>query len=280
MGAESLAELVAEVKAASAAFERGDSRTNERIDTLERSVNNLMVKVQRPGAEATGASDNDLIRKDAHELCILKHQLTVPKNDGMSTYSPSPSEIDEATAYRCGLQNLWRVGDANRFDATIRKSMSSFSFGTNQFLMPPQLSNQILSCIVDPTDVTGLVNVVQISAPSIQFMIDNSRLSVAAWGCESNCFANNPAPDLQAGIGTMEIKAETLRFIQCATNDLLADASINVEAWIVGKVTDGFRVAINNAILGGDGLGRPMGILNPNAGIPIMDTSVNTPPGQ
>jgi hypothetical protein len=53
--------------------------------------------------------------------------------------------------------------------------MSNFSFGTNSFIMPPALASQILSCIVDPTDLTGLVNVVQISAPSIKFMIDNVK---------------------------------------------------------------------------------------------------------
>jgi hypothetical protein len=30
----------------------------------------------------------------------------------------------------------------------------------------------------------------------------------------------------------------------------------------------------------GSGIGMPIGILNPNAGIPICDTSENTPPGQ
>ena len=93
MGAESLAELVAEVKAASAAFERGVSRTNERIDTLERSVNNLMVKVQRPGADNSAAGDIE-IRKQAADFCVLRRNVTVPKADGSaSSYTPSPAEI-------------------------------------------------------------------------------------------------------------------------------------------------------------------------------------------
>jgi hypothetical protein len=46
------------------------------------------------------------------------------------------------------------------------------------------------------------------------------------------------------------------------------------------KVSDGFRVAISNSIVAGDGNGKPLGILHPLAGIPILDTSVNTPPGQ
>ena len=45
------------------------------------------------------------------------------------------------------------------------------------------------------------------------------------------------------------------------------------------KVSDGFRRAISNAILGGDGIGKPRGLLNPNSGIPICDTALSTPAG-
>src|SRR5262249_15184578 len=106
------------------------------------------------------------------------------------------------------------------------------------------------------------------------------RISVAAWACEAACFANNPQPDLQAGLAELEIKPESLRFIVCTTSDLLADSAMNVEQWIMRRVSDGMRVTINNALVAGDGLGKPMGFLNPNAGIPILDTSPSTPPGQ
>jgi hypothetical protein len=69
------------------------------------------------------------------------------------------------------------------------------------------MSNQVLSCIVDPSDLSGLVNQVTISAGSIKFLIDNARMGLGAWACESSCFANNPTPDLQAGLGGLEIKS-------------------------------------------------------------------------
>jgi hypothetical protein len=56
-----------------------------------------------------------------------------------------------------------------------------------------------------------------------RFLVDNVRTDVAGWTCEASCFANNPQPDLQDGLGELEIKAETLRYIVCASNDLLAD---------------------------------------------------------
>jgi hypothetical protein len=68
--------------------------------------------------------------------------------------------------------------------------------------------------------------------------------------------------------------------VQCATSDLLQDAAFNVETWLMDKVSQGFRNTINAAILAGDGVGKPLGILHPNSGIPICDVSVATQPGQ
>src|SRR5262249_8725381 len=95
-----------------------------------------------------------------------------------------------------------------------------------------------------------------------------------------SCFANNPMPDLRDGLGEMEIKAESLRFIACAGSDLLQDSAFNIEAWLLQKVSDSFRNTISAAIIGGDGIGKPLGLLNPAAGIPILDTSPSTPAGQ
>jgi HK97 family phage major capsid protein len=117
------------------------------------------------------------------------------------------------------------------------------------------------------------------STGGLKFFIDNQRMRVGAWACEASCFSNNPQPDLQDGLGELEIKTETLRFIVCAGSDLLQDAQFNIESWIMRKASEGFRNAINDAIIAGDGIGKLLGILNPNAGIPICDTSVATQPG-
>jgi HK97 family phage major capsid protein len=94
--------------------------------------------------------------------------------------------------------------------------------------LPPQLSNRVLSCLTDLEDVAGLMSQESTSGGSLKFMIDNTRMG-AAWACEASCFANNPQPDLQDGLGELEIKAETLRFVCCVGSDLLADAAFNLE---------------------------------------------------
>jgi HK97 family phage major capsid protein len=122
---------------------------------------------------------------------------------------------------------------------------------------------------------------VAISAGSIRYPIDNSRLDYAGWACDASCYANQPNnPDLTEGLGQLEIKVEPLRYVVCTTRDLLADALFPVENWILQKVSDAFRRTINASITIGDGVGKPLGILHPQAGIPVCDTSAATQPGQ
>ena len=78
----SLAELVEEIRKAAEGMADGDARTNARIDTIEKSLNALMVKVQRPGSDRS-ANDNDLIRKEAADFCVLRRNVTVPKSESL-----------------------------------------------------------------------------------------------------------------------------------------------------------------------------------------------------
>jgi hypothetical protein len=130
-----LAELVREVRKASLSFETGDRKTGARIDEIERLVNQLMVKSNRPGSSSWQTSDDELAeRKSAAEMCVIKHNLTVPKNDGNSAeYVPSSGEIDEAITARKALKVLFRHGDPARLEQTFRKSLTSFSFSGNSF---------------------------------------------------------------------------------------------------------------------------------------------------
>ncbi|MCP3462534.1 phage major capsid protein [Bradyrhizobium sp. CCGUVB23] len=261
------------------AFDRGDAATQARLAALESSIDNLFVRAGRPGH----AADNDNIdqRKSAIEYCLLRRELLTPKIEGdvVVDYVPSHDEINQATLARKAIRNLFRRRDPNLLDAQERKSLSSFAFGaSNSFILPPELSGRVLSCLVTQTDVTALVGSQAISGPSLKLPLDNVVLDVAGFACEASCWANNPNPDF-SGLGEIEIKPESLRYVVCAPSDLLADSSFNIEAWVLGKVATAFRDRLSASIMTGTGIGMPQGILHPNSGIPVCETSENTPAG-
>lgn len=178
-----------------------------------------------------------------------------------------------------GFDYFLRTGDVHHVPEQYKASLSSFNFGTNGFLAPPEISGRILSCLTDPDDVTGLVDNVTIGAGSVKFPIDNNDGdNMFGFACEADCFANAPSREFK--FGELEVKAEELRGVVCATKSFLDDSAIDIASYISQKAQQGFRRVMSRVIMAGDGVGMPLGILNPSSGIPVCETAAATPPGQ
>src|SRR5262249_5540529 len=95
-------------------------------------------------SNASEFTKDDIVaeRKDAIGLCQTRRNLTVPKIDAgvRDDHTPSSGEIDEALLHRKAIRSLFRHGDASRLDHLEKKSLSSFSFGQNGFLLAPEMS--------------------------------------------------------------------------------------------------------------------------------------------
>ena len=252
-----------------------DMATNAtKWQSLEDSLNDLRKRMLRPGQEPNVTDDAN--RKAALGLLMLKHETRVAKKDVEHPFTATEDQIAEAGVAVKALKELMSTPDIAHLSAEYRKALTAFSFGSNGFILAPEMSNQILSCLTDQTDVAGLMRAITISGPSVRFMINNLRIDYAAWACETACFANNPQADL-SGLGEMELKPETLRYVFCATRDVLEDASINMESLMINLVNQAFRRTVSTAIISGDGVGKPQGILHPSSNIPVCDTSPATP---
>jgi len=183
---------------------------------------------RRPsGGGGFGADDRGLERKSAIQMCVDRYGWQHQKNEGRwIDYMPGGDEIDEALTLHKAWRSILRHGDINRLDELERKSLSSFNFANAGWVIRPQVSSRILSCLVDPTDVLSMFQQETISADSIQYPIDNVEMQNVGWACELECFGPNAT--IQSP-GMIEIKTEELRAVVCATPDLLQDASFNVE---------------------------------------------------
>ncbi|UGY16730.1 phage major capsid protein [Bradyrhizobium septentrionale] len=277
MGME-LVDLINEVKATRDVLATGDVERDKILKQVRADVDRLALRVNRPGFD--NISD-DANRKAAIGLLRLKHDLKIPKHDVQHPFVASEDQIAEATTHIEALKALMHSADVGRLPEAMRKALSSFSFGSNGFILPVELSDRILSCVVSPTDITSLFDNVTISGSSIKFLVDRGDIDNAAWACQSACFANNPSGvDLASLLGELEIKPEPLRYIACATSDVLEDSGFSVENWLLGKVSRAFRNTVSEAVMIGSGVGMPIGILNPASGIPICDTAAPTPAGQ
>jgi hypothetical protein len=137
-------------------------------------------------------------------MCKQRHDITSNKVEE-TEYRPSSLEVDQAINAQRGLKAYLRHGDLNRLPTEHRKGLSAFSFGPpGNFLLPPTQANRVLSCLVYPTNLSGLVDKVTISGPSLVFMVDQVRFQTGSWSCDAACFNNNEQPDLSEGTGRLE----------------------------------------------------------------------------
>jgi HK97 family phage major capsid protein len=282
---ETVADLLREAKNLREHIANGDDARSKRFTDLDarvakqqQAIDALSRKIGRP-ASSDGGGDGE--REEARALLEMKHVMRQPKHDpGGSPFVADEAAIEEATLAVRGIRHLLQTTDINSLPHDERKALTSFSVGASGFILPPEMSATILSCLEDATDVAGLMQNITISGPSVKFLVDNAELDAAAWACDVDCWSASHVNNVAAGLGELEIKPETLRYIVCTSRDLLEDASVNIEQWLLQKVNRAFRHAISTALMTGDGNGKPMGILNPASGIPICDTAASTPAGQ
>jgi HK97 family phage major capsid protein len=265
---------------AAAKLDRVVADVNARYAQLESAINIVSKKLNRPGVGAADVGALSL-RESARGLLELKHYARTPKAaPDEQPFCPSEAELEEAEHAVRGLRHLFKCTTIDQLPLIERKALTSFNMGASGFVLVPEMSARILSCLTDITDVAGMVGNITISAGSIKFMLDNVQIENAGWACDSSCYANNPPGSLVDGLGELEIKAESLRYVVCASRDILEDAAVDVETWMYRKVALAFRNTVSDAIISGDGIGKPLGLLNPAAGIPICDTGAGTPAGQ
>ena len=149
-----LGALVQEIRQASENISAGDARMNQRLDGIERSVNELYLKANHPGATWETKDDEVAERKDAMGLCYNRRALTIPKIDAdvSDNYTPTSAEVDQALIHRKAIKALFRHGDATRLEPTFQKSLSAFSFGARASCSRPSRATRSCAALsIRPT---------------------------------------------------------------------------------------------------------------------------------
>lgn len=272
---------VGEVEAKVTRIAEDQTKSLSAVAMLEKHVDDLTKQIKSLDVGADKVDEKGM--KEAIEYAAINHAAKNVTRSKDTAFDKTKVNIDEINLAITALKKYIHLPHGMDRMAMLTdaewKAMTSFAFSGNSFVLAPQMSNRVLSCLEDITDVSGMFSNMTISKGSVKFLTDNERLDIASWACEAQCFANNPKPYLEDGLGELEIKAETLRYSLCATRDLIEDADIDIESWMLNKVRDAFRRALSAAFMNGDGNGKPQGILTKGAALPICDVGAQTPAG-
>ncbi len=151
--------------------------------------------------------------------------------------------------------NFIRNGDISNL---VTKSLSSENNEAG-VIATPKLSQEIINSITSRSVMRQIASIETISSKSLDIISEDGAFT-AGWVAEGANRAETDTPKLvKLSITAHEIYAQPK-----ATRTLINDAEINIENWLISRLSDSFTRIENAAFINGDGDHKPFGLLSNN----------------
>lgn len=238
----------------------------EQMDQLGRAfeqfkaTNDQRLKEIQEKGQASAATETKLAKIEAD---IQKFETAVEemKTAMNRTAQPTPEEKkDQSNAkYKAAMREYLRKGSAIPADAfpDEYKDMSVAVDADGGFLVSPETSGEIVTKVYESSPIRQLASAQSISSDQLEILEDLDEAG-SGWVGESEARTSTSSPQLKQIV----IPVHELYAMPKATQKLLDDASVNVEAWLAAKVAEKFARDEATAFVSGNGVNKPKGILS------------------
>jgi HK97 family phage major capsid protein len=123
------------------------------------------------------------------------------------------------------------------------------------------MSANIVKIVNEASPMRALASVETISTDALELIQDYDAAG-SGWTTETGAVSDSTTPQ----IGKSSIPVHELYAQPKATQKLVDDSAVDIEAWVAEKVAESFLTKENAAFISGDGSGKPKGILSYAAG--------------
>ncbi len=228
------------------AFEEYKSVNDQRLAEIERKGSGDVLY-----DEKLGRMDQALNKLEG-ELSGVKTALRRPAK-GAASFAVEGEEGEYKSAF------MRYVAKGAEFDVSglQEKAMSVISDQQGGYMVPTEMADRIVTRQFDTTPMRQIATVMSISSEAVEMLRDTNEAE-AQWVSELDARSDTD----QGTIGRIRIPVHELYAQPKATQKLLDDASINVEEWLVSRVSNKFSNRENTAFVTGDGIGQPRGFLS------------------
>ena len=253
-------------------------------EALEKLNADLALQVK-----ASSTKDDEAILKAARDFYAIRHYGEAVDGSSPDDFNESKVNEDSIKAYKAAKDLFW--GKVMRMPVGIgslhagltqdelktiqplmmTKSISTITHG-NRFWLTSEMGYEI-QCWDEVTDLGGLFASMWISRGAVEMIRSNDVEKRALFKCELDC---NPARgNTPAQPGTVTIPVHEMTDHECITHTMLEDSEIDLQAWLIPRVAEGFTRGRNEKFLWGSGTGEPMGLLRPGGHISMPITPIN-----
>jgi HK97 family phage major capsid protein len=175
--------------------------------------------------------------------------------------------------YKAAFDTFLRKGE-EVMGPDERKALSVGTDPDGGYVVNPDLSGRIVMKVFETSPMRAYASVQVISSDALEGLFDLNEAS-SGWVGETDSRPETNTPQL----GKWRIPAHELYAKPKATQKLLDDASINMEAWLASKVAEKFARDEANAFVVGNGSNKPRGFLTYGSGTTLPGTIEQFPTG-
>jgi len=247
--APSITEVASKVEALGSAWEQFKQKNDETLNELKKKG------TVDPLNKETLDRINTAIDEAKSRLDKVETAASRP-----NAAAEGKEKADEAEHKRAFNGYLRKGIDAGLADIQV-KTMSVGSDPDGGYLVTPTMSNQIITKVFETSPLRQLATIETITSDSLDIIDDHDEASVETVSETGTRNTTNTPIIAKRNIPVHEISA-----MPKATQKLLDDAGINIEAWLSAKVADKIGRTENTYFISGNGVGKPRGILNYAAG--------------
>lgn len=235
-----------------------------------KKINDAKLKEVETKGQANALTEEKLQKANDH-ISTLESEIKEIKAAFSRTQqgeNKEQKETKEALERKEALSKYLRRGIES-------KAMSVDSDADGGYLVTPEMSSEIVKKVYETSPMRQISSVQTISTDALEILEDLDEAAVG-WVGELSSRPETGTPQLNKIV----IPVHELYAQPKASQKLLDDAAVNVEAWLSEKVSDKFARTEAEAFVKGDGVNKPKGFLSYAEGtgfgqVEAMETSTS-----
>lgn len=256
---EQVAKLVTEITTRQEAIDANKAKMDQMKTDLDTRLDSIEVAMRRSPLGGAG-EDQKALETRAREFfqCLLARSgegATVQKMALME--AKGEINVDVLLKYEKAFNKFLRTrGDERNLDPDCQKDLSVGIDPDGGYTVSPQMSARIIKKLFEVDPIRQLATVETISTGELEIPVDWDDAG-AEWETERVASTDRTTPTFNQ----KKITVHPLGTRPKATQTLLEDSSINIEAWLSAHVANRFLRTESAAFVSGTGAGQPRGFL-------------------
>lgn len=277
---QDLKKILDDLNTAFAQFREANDERLRQIEARGSADTVLVQKVEKANADITNLCDrikeieNSSARLNAggtpqqaaDEVASASRFFALMKTERGEKIEEIPqataAEVEAYRAYKKAFNKYLRVG-GRALSPEYRAALSVGSDPAGGYFVEPDTTGRIVKLIYETSPIRQLADVVTISTDAYEGLLDLDE-GDSGWTGETSARTETNTPE----VGKWRIPVMEQWALPKTTQKNLDDSSLDIGAWLEGKIADKLSRKENNAFVLGDGVNKPRGFLTYPAGVP------------